>query len=388
MIKVGFFLSPTFEWIGGINYFRNLFAAINEVNDGSVQIILFLPSKIDVNILDMLIPAGQSIKIVRTSLLQRYTPYWILWKLIRRVFRSDLVALPLCKMYGINIVSHSDFLKTPGVKIINWIPDFQHIYLPKMFKPQDIRVRNSVFLRRISSADRVIVSSRSVATDLIKFFPEASEKIYILNFACQAPDFYWNLNEGDRQTLKERYKIVGNFFYVPNQFWRHKNHTILVDAIRTLRDRGIQIQIVCSGVTDDPRDPHYFQWLKNYIAEMGCADSFHILGKIPANDVYILFKFSLAVLNPSYFEGWSTTVEEGKSLGKKMLLSDLAVHHDQMPEALFFDVQNSDLLVEHLEGINASCHNQERYDSDELLKNNRKRTVAFGNDYLTLLNGK
>ena len=33
MIKVGFFLSPTFEWIGGINYFRNLFAAINEVND-------------------------------------------------------------------------------------------------------------------------------------------------------------------------------------------------------------------------------------------------------------------------------------------------------------------------------------------------------------------
>ena len=71
-----------------------------------------------------------------------------------------------------------------------------------------------------------------------------------------------------------------------------------------------------------------------------------------------------------------------------MILSDLAVHHDQMPEAIFFDVQNSDLLVQHLEGINASCHNQERYDSDELLKNNRKRTVAFGNDYLTLLNGK
>ncbi len=38
---------------------------------------------------------------------------------------------------------------------------------------------------------------------------------------------------------------------------------------------------------------------------------------------------STALINPSQFEGWSTTVEEAKSLGVKMLLSDLEVHKEQ-----------------------------------------------------------
>jgi len=38
----------------------------------------------------------------------------------------------------------------------------------------------------------------------------------------------------------------------------------------------------------------------------------------------------VALLNPSLFEGWSTTVEEGKSLGVRLVLADLAVHREQV----------------------------------------------------------
>ena len=38
---------------------------------------------------------------------------------------------------------------------------------------------------------------------------------------------------------------------------------------------------------------------------------------------------SVALLNPSHFEGWSTTVEEARALGVPMLLSDLDVHLEQ-----------------------------------------------------------
>ena len=42
-------------------------------------------------------------------------------------------------------------------------------------------------------------------------------------------------------------------------------------------------------------------------------------------------RHSLALINPSYFEGWSTSVEEAKSLGKRVILSDIPVHREQNP---------------------------------------------------------
>jgi len=55
---------------------------------------------------------------------------------------------------------------------------------------------------------------------------------------------------------------------------------------------------------------------------------------------------SAAVLNPSLFEGWSTTVEAAKAVGVPLLLSDLRVHREQAPEnALFFDPGNVDEMA-------------------------------------------
>jgi glycosyltransferase involved in cell wall biosynthesis len=46
----------------------------------------------------------------------------------------------------------------------------------------------------------------------------------------------------------------------------------------------------------------------------------------------------VALINPSLFEGWSTTVEEAKSLGKRIILSNIRVHLEQNPPGgLFFD---------------------------------------------------
>jgi glycosyltransferase involved in cell wall biosynthesis len=55
------------------------------------------------------------------------------------------------------------------------------------------------------------------------------------------------------------------------------------------------------------------------------------------------------VLQPSLFEGWSTSVEEVKSLGKSIIVSDIPVHREQDPSfALYFDPQNPAELAEKL----------------------------------------
>jgi glycosyltransferase involved in cell wall biosynthesis len=65
--------------------------------------------------------------------------------------------------------------------------------------------------------------------------------------------------------------------------------------------------------------------------ELDVLDNFYHLGLVPASDLAGLMRDASAIINPSFFEGWSTSVEEAKSLGKRVLLSDIAVHREQNP---------------------------------------------------------
>jgi glycosyltransferase involved in cell wall biosynthesis len=60
-----------------------------------------------------------------------------------------------------------------------------------------------------------------------------------------------------------------------------------------------------------------------------------------------LFFHSIAIINPSRFEGWSTTVEEAKSSGKTVLLSDIPVHREQdPPHGKYFSVDSASELAD------------------------------------------
>jgi len=59
---------------------------------------------------------------------------------------------------------------------------------------------------------------------------------------------------------------------------------------------------------------------------------------------------ALAVINPSRFEGWSTTVEEARNLGKSVLLSDIDVHREQAPpRAGYFDPDRAGDLADKMQ---------------------------------------
>ena len=57
-----------------------------------------------------------------------------------------------------------------------------------------------------------------------------------------------------------------------------------------------------------------------------------MLGQIPFEHLGGLLRDAIALINPSKFEGWSTSVEEAKSAGKHVILSDIPVHKEQAPE--------------------------------------------------------
>ena len=46
--------------------------------------------------------------------------------------------------------------------------------------------------------------------------------------------------------LDEKYKRYKKYFYLPNQFWKHKNHKVVFEAVKILKDQGRDITVLCS----------------------------------------------------------------------------------------------------------------------------------------------
>ena len=92
------------------------------------------------------------------------------------------------------------------------------------------------------------------------------------------------------------------------------------------------------------------------------------------------------VLQPSLFEGWSTSVEEAKSLGKPVLLSDIEVHREQVlsPES-FFQPHDVTGLANLIEGQWSTLPAGHEPVSESLaLQACRSRVLTFGRDLIQL----
>ena len=137
------------------------------------------------------------------------------------------------------------------------------------------------------------------------------------------------------------------------------------------------INLICSGHLSDYRNKSHIEDIKNYILTNDLNSNIKLLGLIDYSDVFGLIQMSKGVINPSLFEGWSSTVEECKSINKNMILSDLRVHEEQYPSATFFDKHDVESLKVVLKNFKKS---ESKLDLD-LLKN---RTKQFALSYIEI----
>ena len=343
MIKVGFIGSVSKEWMGGLNYFKNLLFAINSIEKKELEVFVFVGKKIDIETKRMF---QEYAAVIEDSIFDRKSIKWFLSKIERKIFKTNILLENILKKHGIQILSHASITNLKTIKTINWIPDFQHIHLPQMFSEKEIRNRNNDFLKLIRDSDLIVLSSFDALKDMKKFAPNYEDRARVLQFVSQPNSRYFELDEHDKSLLLQKYGIKDDFFYIPNQFWKHKNHMMMFEAISELKKDGIEINIVCTGYLGDYRNKTYIDDAREFIKSNNLEDNIKLLGLVDYEDVFALIKFSKVVINPSLFEGWSSTVEECKSIGKNMILSDLDVHKEQYPNAVFFERDSIESLKE------------------------------------------
>ncbi len=375
MIKVGFVFSFDDGWLGGINYFRNLLAAIYALPDRKIEAVIFTGLKTPEKYFADLPPVA----IVRSRLFDRGSLPWLVHRVWQKIFLHDPFLERILKKQGVVVLSHSGWIgKNAMIPSIGWIPDFQHIRLPEFFNAKEMAIRNRYYGDMCRYCSTVIVSSADAQADLRQFDPDCQPKARVLQFVVASTKAGTSLPS--QAEIEKKYQFTGKYILLPNQFWKHKNHGVVIEALGLLSQRGKKVRVLSTGNTEDYRHPKYFGALMARAKELDISEYFVPLGLVSTEDLAALMVHSSAIINPSLFEGWSTTVEEAKSLGKSVVLSDIPVHREQNPPlAHYFQPDDAPALAAILWDI----WNTPAVDEDQAIQSAQQATNARRLEFAT-----
>ena len=146
--------------------------------------------------------------------------------------------------------------------------------------------------------------------------------------------------------------------------------------------------MVCTGTTGDYRDPGYFAGLQEGLARSGIIPRVHILGMVPKIDQIELLKGSIALIQPTLFEGGpgGGAAYDAVSLGVRCVLSDIAVNREiaNEPGIRLFAARDPAALAEALLDVGQTPE-PPRPDASVLMRQGHARRAACGAQLLAAI---
>ncbi len=345
-MRIAFTLIGGSDWTGGHNYLLNLLEVLIGYQAAELTPVLFVGEDLGT---ESPFKAIQGLEIVKTSYLNASRRKASLVQAM--LWGRDACLQRLFKQHRIDLVFESaQFfgwrMETPAIA---WIPDFQHKGLPHLFPLGAKWKRELGFRAQVAGGRTIMLSSEDARRACERYYSSTRGRTRTVHFAVPPGQL---VSYADARATADSYDLPEHFIFLPNQFWRHKNHGLVLEALAILRGRGRQIVIAASGKQADPRDPAYFPSFQRELEKRDLQRSFRLLGLIPYPHLALLMRTCTAMLNPSLFEGWSTTVEEARAMGTPMVLSDLDVHREQMGKrAIYFERNSAQSLANALEQI-------------------------------------
>ncbi len=367
-------------WTAGAVYTENLLQALNILDEESLdKCKIFLPEDYS----------------LENTEIQKFSDRILKFKGIRIRGKKDKIKriLGISKHLTLQeqIIKHQSEILFPAFhsfnnhlpcRLLSWIPDFQHKVLPDYFEDAEIASRDRRFVDIFKNTDRLILSSRKAKQDFDQYYPNQQIPVHVLPFTTALYPRWLTI---DPVKIVQELKLPSRFFIFPSQFWKHKNHMLLFRAMKILKERGHNdIKLVCTGHKNDSRDPDYFPTVNRWLQENGLTDQVITTGVLNRQTQVQLIRNSLAVIQPSLFEGWSAIVEDARLFGKRILLSDLPVHKEQNPPfTTYFDRYDDEALADL---IYETWQNPKTpIDNDELIMNANKRMKEFAKDFISIL---
>ena len=371
-------------------YLKNLIYCINKFSKGKIEPVLIVRKKLNKDEKKEF----KNLKLIKTDFFwnqSKWSRVWCKFKVI--LFGKSNNYEDFFKKNKINVLSHINVFnnniilgKKSSVKTLSLVADFQHLYFPQNFplKQRILRNINTHLSSKFSS--KILLISNDAKKDLKKISLSGYDNSVINRFVFPPPIKKKIIK---LENLKKKYNFSSNFFFLPNQYWAHKNHIVVLKALNYLRqkNKNNNILILSTGSNDDQKGFQNYERLKEFIAINKLKSNYKYLGIVPYHELMSLMYHSIAVINPSKFEGRSSTVEQAKSIGKKIILSKIKIHYEQNPKrGLFFYPDDNIKLAEILFNENKKFNKskEKKFIKNSYLESN-KNLLKYYNEYKKII---
>lgn len=218
---------------------------------------------------------------------------------------SELIIKPF--VWHIWDICHLEFAEFPEVRTSHKFED-----------------REAFTALALSKAVAVVADSESLKTKLNRYYKVPLHKIDVV-WLSPAPGL--GRVEPDLHQAEPPPFAWGASDYVlyPAQFWSHKNHIRIVEALCILKEQGRDLHAVFVG-----KDHGSLRSVSAAIRELGMQEQTHILGYVENAELDHLYRHAFAVVMASYFgptnmpplEAWSYGVPLIASAGHEEMVRD------------------------------------------------------------------
>jgi glycosyltransferase involved in cell wall biosynthesis len=171
-----------------------------------------------------------------------------------------------------------------------------HPEFPEVGGAGEFRHRESLYRTAINRAYLTLTDSTELTRLICHRYGADSERLIAMPF--QPAGLAQTIEEIERKSVEvtNRLQLPRDYLFYPAQFWPHKNHTRILQALAYLKERGYRFPAVfCGG--DKGNKCH----IQDVADRLGVADQVAFFGFVDEDSMQSLYALSRALVMPTYF---------------------------------------------------------------------------------------
>jgi glycosyltransferase involved in cell wall biosynthesis len=188
-----------------------------------------------------------------------------------------------------------------------------HPEFPEVREYDEFQKREQLYSQVISQSFITLTDSEKLSENVSKFYGIDPSRLINMPYS-PSPDL--DFQSRSVSEVREHYQLPSSYFFYPAQFWPHKNHIRILEALAILKKTGNIFHVVFSG-----GDKGNIDYILKMADQLILSNQIHILGLVPSADMKALYKGSDGVIMPTYFGPTNLPPLEAWDLGVPLIYS-------------------------------------------------------------------
>jgi glycosyltransferase involved in cell wall biosynthesis len=204
--------------------------------------------------------------------------------------------------------------------------------------------RELLYRSTLAKAVAIIADSDIGKENIVRRYGIDEDRVYVLPFSpAAAIEFNAASLASAAVDIKKEFSIQGEYIFYPAQFWPHKNHVYILEALYLLEKKfGKKVTVIFSGGDVD----EHLAYIKQISRQLNLDDRVRFAGFVDHAKMPHLYLQSLALVMPTYFGPTNLPPLEAFRLGVPVIYSDKRGLKDQVGDAaILIDLGKPDTLT-------------------------------------------